>query len=128
MMRIYQSRHGNRGNCFEACLASILEIPLDQVPDLSLYEDSWDLELDRWLKVRGWDTIIVTGPVVALVRAPAISVGPSPRGGCYHAVVTLNGKLTHDPHPEGGGLAGPIVYSVYLIPTNPAKLWDHNPR
>src|SRR4051794_21614971 len=32
MKRVYQSMSGAQGNCFEACIASILELDLDAVP------------------------------------------------------------------------------------------------
>jgi len=41
-----------------------------------------------------------------------IAGGPGPRG-CDHCVLMRDGKLVHDPHPEGGGLMS--VADVTLI-------------
>lgn len=45
MIPVYQTRHSAQafGNCFEACLASILELPLGAVPDRAAH-----LDHDRW--------------------------------------------------------------------------------
>jgi hypothetical protein len=97
-----QTRVGSTGNCFAACLASILEIPLTSIPDFTdrnflpalsdfllpfdLYyaQISPDDEIFKRMSKFGdlWHTI----------------EGISVRGG-LHACVGRNGVLVHDPHP-----------------------------
>lgn len=45
-----------RGNCFVACVASILEFPIEAVPDwprLSFHKSNWKLDLMTWLNCYG---------------------------------------------------------------------------
>jgi hypothetical protein len=43
MKPVFQTRYGEgRGNCFQAALASILDLELEEVPDfVSAYRDDW---------------------------------------------------------------------------------------
>ena len=96
MIPATQSRIGERGTCFRACLASLLNLREDQVPDFP--DANQDSGVDKFLRrfglhynerpidrgdpPRGWHVIL----------------GESPRGG-EHAVVGYNGIFRHDPHP-----------------------------
>jgi len=122
---ITQTRTGENGNCVSACLASILELPLQLVPDFAAETDSDDeffAAVDKWLASKGlcyrhWP---IGGP--APVGWHTIE-GTSPRGG-QHAVVAQNGKPVWDPHPEDGtgrGLVKPKWYGM-LEPT--ARVMD----
>lgn len=111
MKPVVQTRTGAAGNCFAACLASILEIPLKRVPDFSdayFFEEAaaflamYGLSYRRvpmYKKPDGWSTI----------------EGISPRGG-LHACVALDGELVWDPHPiddgTGQGLVEPRYYGL----------------
>lgn len=87
MIPVYQTRHGPEGNCFEACLASILEIGIEQVPVFS----GWD-DLRKWLTARNW--------LLEFGRSDghAIASVQTLRG--IHAVVCLDGQIVHDPSPR----------------------------
>jgi hypothetical protein len=128
------------GNCFAACLASLMEIPLDQVPSVMGMDPEvpawWPLHLDRWLSRYGlYGLYFVVQPshidIAALhgiytnnsndlvwPRGPCIALGRSPRG-YPHAVVACDQVLLHDPHPSRLGLVSIDGYIV-LIPFNPA--------
>jgi hypothetical protein len=110
MIPVVQSRTGADGNCLNACIASILELPLKAVPELG---EDWLGDLNRFLahyglryrrvpmykKPSGWSTI----------------EGVSPRGG-LHACVAKDGELAWDPHPiedgTGQGLVEPRYYGL----------------
>lgn len=89
---------GQRGNCLAACLASVLELGLGQVPEFEeLPPGEWKVELPKWAASIG----------VAITRRQAgefnpsehyIAVGYSPRGN-LHATVALDGKVVHCPAP-----------------------------
>lgn len=112
-----------RGNCLQAALASLLDLPLDEVPHFIQDHVNHDGETDhawnwwhcmrKWLRNRG---LSITS---AGVRAPepgeyVLATGPSPRGkGIHHAVISCDGLLAHDPHPDGTGLLS--VDCVYMI-------------
>ena len=111
MKPVTQSKVGAHGRCFPACVASILEVPEASVPG---YEDSPDVY--QWLAKRGLEY-----RQVPIEDRPApvgyhIIEGISPRGG-QHAVVGLNGKIVHDPHPQdntGRGLVKPERWGMLL--------------
>ena len=63
MRPVDQTKFGrDEGNCFGACIASLLEIPIDDVADLQEAceacdgDDSkhWYVELEKWLRPRGY--------------------------------------------------------------------------
>lgn len=115
MIPIYQTKLHNvvdgattvRGNCYAACWASILEIPLEEVPRFEELPDdgSWFMVTRRWLRTKGLQLVVGTSD---LTEPPAdryvIAAGPTIRGLCRHAVVYRNGRLEHDPHPSAAGL------------------------
>jgi hypothetical protein len=96
---------------FEACIASLLEIPLSEVGDFG-GDDVFEDNLAQWLAKRGLIYILVNGPdflenemlqaMFAQGDVYHIIEGISPRGG-PHAIVGLNGKPVFDPH-DGTGL------------------------
>jgi len=102
-----------RGNCFAACIASILEIPIDEVlhfPDGEAL--NWREVINEWLSPRGlfFIDIALNGDMRdELVRfwGYHLILGDSPRrGDVRHAVVGHKGEICFDPHPSRDGLAG----------------------
>ena len=98
-----------RGNCWSAVLASLLELPIEQVPNfVQIDEDGgpnwWEHTFD-WLKERG-HTLRMIAHGEEPVDEYFIATGMSPRGNgnVYHAVIYRNGALAHDPHPERKGI------------------------
>jgi hypothetical protein len=113
MVPVTQTRVGDRGNCFAACLASILEEPL---PEFGLTSDpDYDTNVDAWLAARGLRYTQVPSDVKPMGWTTI--EGISPRGG-MHAVVGLNGKIVWDPHPkelnDGQGLVSVERYGLLL--------------
>ena len=123
------------GNCYSACIASIIEADLADVPtfvqthgpDDPLVGPVWWVAAQAWLLDHYGVTLDYTiDPPRALFGSTpespwqqyAIAVGPSPRGDHAHCVVVdLDGNLVHDPHPDRTGLAGPAEgYEVIVAP------------
>lgn len=55
MKPVMQTTFGNYGNCFQACLASVLEIPLDSIPEFRRMQVDQEVscmvsEADKWLR------------------------------------------------------------------------------
>lgn len=100
-----------RGNCYAACWASLLEVQLVEVPAFEDLPDdgSWWNETIDWLKERG-----LALHYSYLDEVPAgthvMACGPSPRGSWGHSVIYLDGKLAFDPHPSGAGLVQANYY------------------
>jgi hypothetical protein len=109
-----------RGNCLAACVASILELSTDEVPNFRLAPDPW-VALQTWLVDRGLVAVrVAAGPeaVYPMPKVHCILTGPSPRNPVGHAVVGIwDGERTimvHDPHPDGTGLAGPPEWVTFF--------------
>lgn len=134
------------GNCFSACVASILECTLADLPDEAeivkglkeKYGKLWDDWPDRFKWGKSWellwnqtqDECQRRGLFMLEVKGPfaseppetwCIISGKSPRG-IEHSCVGFGLKIIHDPHPEGGGVAEDQTH-IFFIAINPAG--DH---
>lgn len=110
-----------RGNCWSAALASLLDLPLAAVPNFVeidvLGGPNWWWHTDKYLGLLGYE--LKWGN-----RNPPqgyyIMSGISPRSteDCvmYHAVIGREGKMVHDPHPDGQGLLN-VTQVQYLDKT-----------
>lgn len=112
MIPVYQTRtvaNDGTGNCFNACVASILEMPLRDVcsvlPDFD--GDYWG-EWNRWLATLGLQINYVPldqGPPKGFAIASGFGGRTYPEGHkkagrpILHAAVVFNGELAHDPFP-----------------------------
>lgn len=119
-----QTRTGPKGNCFEACVASLLEVEVSELPNLSLHgNDSWFDAMQGWLVARGWYAIAVEFDGKAFDPV-CIAVGDSPRGNHKHAILWRRGRIVHDPYPvrpgERKGLERNPGYLVFLVPLDPS--------
>lgn len=103
MTPVDQTKFGpEEGNCLTACVASLLDLAIEDVPFTGA-DAAWREQFDAFclslgLQLRG------RGP-----RRPyagyAIACGQSPRfENAGHAVVVLDGVLAHDPHPDRTGI------------------------
>jgi len=103
------------GNCFAACLASLLGCGLAAIPEFSDDDEIFAEQLQCFLLTQNkfyielkpedemLETIFKYGMTFHIVE------GTSPRGG-RHACVGLNGEIIHDPHPGGTGLTTVEVF------------------
>ena len=118
MIPITQTRVGQNGNCFNACIASILEISLSAVPEVP--GDGYEFydAVNRFLARYGLYYYVVGAddPDIEHVFRDGDTYhtveGTSPRGG-PHACVGLNGRIVHDPHPQDGTGRGLDVVENY---------------
>lgn len=131
MIPIDQTIFGfKKGNCHQACLASVLEESLEDIPNFwegneENVEGFWK-DQRKWLRFRGWNIINVRfeeeyNIKESLNEAIVIAMGKSPRDiSNYHAVVWQSGEIIHDPHPSKDGLIGkPKEFSI-LFPLDPS--------
>lgn len=106
-----------RGNCYAACWASILEIPIEEVPQFEELpnDGSWLRKTWEWLNSRGLQM-----GYSKMEDVPdgiyTLTTGPSPRGPWGHCVVYHNHQLVHDPHPSRDGLTK-VDYHLWAIST-----------
>lgn len=107
------------GNCFPACVASILEIPLERVP--RTFGPSADFL--RWLNERGLSATLYKAADF-VPRGYAIAAGPSKRfANRLHACVAYDGRVVHDPHFSREGLPSGIVDYVVLHGLGGEPMW-----
>ena len=99
---IFWSEESPVGNCTQAAIASLLDLPLEVVPqfsqDLSYYWDSFY----GFIHERGFRCKEVSSDDLLPEKYYLVS-GKSERG-CYHHVIYKGDKLAHDPHPSRAGI------------------------
>lgn len=100
-----------RGDCWAACLASLPDLPIGDVPHFVQNDVDggldWMVATQQFLQTRGYRMVYAAG-----TERPGsyyIQTGPSPRIGpagesISHACIYLDGQLAHDPHPDRAGL------------------------
>jgi hypothetical protein len=107
------------GNCFAACVASLLDLPLEVVPNVMRHED-WYARFNWWLKRRGMYLCCFDGWPQGFVRdyysdVHILVYGMAERG-IDHACVYRGTELAWDPHPDRSGLIGePKGWEVIAI-------------
>jgi hypothetical protein len=109
---VHLPEQGQYGDCMRACVASLLDLPITDVPHFAQIDaegngDFW-LMVAEFCRKHGYAFVTMAGRFV-WSEDPIyhIIAGPSPRGhGVHHAVVGRNGQVFFDPHPSRAGLAG----------------------
>lgn len=99
-----------RGDCYRACLASILEVPIEDLPKMT--GESVRETLDRenevvrsfgfWIyscEWAGWEWDIIPGDAWWIASVPSLNLGVYPDDGrpIRHAVVARGRYIVHDP-------------------------------
>ena len=147
MKPVMQTRTGNNpdgpGNCFSACVASILECSLVDLPDEAeivkelkiKHASKWEGWPDRFKWGHSWKELwdrtqrecMRRGLAMLEVKGPFASEPPeawciisatSPRG-ILHSCVGFGSKILHDPHPDGGGIAEEDRTYIYFVAIDP---------
>jgi hypothetical protein len=118
------------GNCQSAAMASVLDLPLDEVIDTASDEvragGFWE-PIYEWLAGRGLQIVSVQPGDERLKDTYSIAAGPSPRGNFWHAVVCKNGVMVFDPHPSDDGLLE-IKRHDMIVPMSEAETKMHDWR
>lgn len=90
------------GDCFAACVASVLELPLEEVPNP--VGDDWREQWADWLSERGYSYVDVdltwrggTWWRIAPGQYWIATVPSLNHEGRYHSVVMCGAELAHDP-------------------------------
>lgn len=129
-----------RGNCVQACFASLLHLSLDEVPhfyevsierlegnERSLVRLAQKDSIDNWLFARGLAREVYFPSTEERrcrvgarfhINEMLVLSGTSPRGVSHATLGTLNEegvwKVLHDPHPSGAGILQlDMVESIY---------------
>ena len=129
------SAAGVPGNCIQACVASLLDLELHEVPHFAVYVD-WFAAMRRWARERGGDFTYYQFDQEQYAEAwerqvewgrehwaHVILSGPSPRGPFWHVVVgNVDREVVHDPHPSRAGLLEVRDAIVYCAPYDPPPI------
>lgn len=101
------------GNCFSACVASILEMQIDDVPFFGADELWWD-RFQEWLALRGLYAMCIQCKPEHAPRGFHVVGGKSPRGNFLHAVVAKGETIVHDPHPSRDGVHSRVDCTIIV--------------
>jgi hypothetical protein len=124
MIETKQTTFGDRGNCFAACVASIFELPLNNIPDFCSLSPDWWEGFQNWLMKRGLCAIEVRLEPKCLIWSNGcicILTGKSPRKmGRLHSVIAKTSRngfdYVFDPHPDNTFLSGEPTHVLFLVP------------
>jgi len=109
MIPVYQLINSlSKGDCFRACVASILELPIEEVPNfMEDGEDKFNDHIVDWIKDRTFTIRYVEinndddQKEFEQTTKDHYVIAIGQNAFCYHAVVWRNGKIVHDPNPNG---------------------------
>ena len=88
-------------DCFSACLASILELSLDDVPNFAVDHEDWLGALTAWLAPMNLGAVFIEfNEGLQTPSGYAVLTAKSPRGNFDHAVVCHDGVIAWDPSPN----------------------------
>lgn len=128
MIPVTQTKRGGpdvppeeRGDCFDACLASILEVAIDEVS--CPHVDDWWGEAQRAVGRHGYRLLYVSseptkavefaawaGDIYWLAGVPSLNLGLSAAGEqIMHVVVMRGAELVHDPSLGQRYPLGPVA-------------------
>ena len=106
MIPVEQTKFEEMGNCMQACVASIFNLPLDEVPDFVNENTDWYGAFEMWL-IKRYSLfpimmVLKDGPNATMGQSLYgyyLVSGKSPRGR-RHMCVAKYGRIIHDPHPD----------------------------
>lgn len=121
--QVVEVEHGNQ---FEACLASLLDLPLSAIPLFDMAGQDWFYRLSAFLPSRSYEirgVFYFAGPhewtalleISKGVDGHFICMGDTLQGYSTrgHTVIYKDDVLVHDPHPARQGLR--VREMAYLI-------------
>jgi hypothetical protein len=123
--RIKQTEFGfGNGNCWQACIASILKMELNDVPHFAKDTEGWWKNTQKFMADRGLYLLEVPieNGIISVSEIPdgihLILSGKSPRGDFNHSVIgkKLKEKFIYefDPHPDETFLDGPPKFASFV--------------
>lgn len=105
MKPVLQTKFGKDGNCLCACIASLLEINIESIPNPK--HDDWQEEMNRWL-IDNHGVYLLSAILNKDAYLPSafkngyvIGCGKS-HNNLMHAVICYDNRIIHDPLPESG--------------------------
>lgn len=119
MKPVMQNQRGEFGNCLTACVASVLELPIHEVPNFIEYEQGngeYLTVFNEFLARYGYQALTIYLSALDKTWIPAgyhLIYGYS-QAGVKHAVVGYRGVVVHDPADDDEDLASIESYTVFV--------------
>ncbi len=107
------------GNCLAAALASVLEIPLEKIPNFGV-DDNWYDCFARYmishhaLQPINFNVLDEGVHELWVPKGYHLINGESSRG-LKHSVVGFMGEMVFDPHPDNDGLTEIESYTIFAV-------------
>lgn len=122
MIPVDQTTFGDPGgDCFSACVASLMHLTIDQVPYF-MGDTDWYARFEKWLAAYAlYPLCLVSFQYDERFHGFYIMGGKSPRGNFQHSVIAKRGMIVHDPHPSRAGLIS-VQRATLLVPFSPQGL------
>jgi len=116
--QLHQTEEDPKGDCLAACVASIFEMPLSEVPDFDdTHGAHWWRGMIEWMEPMGLQPTFPTryswrkrpryhaGPFVGMVESRVVQ-----GTGSLHAVVCRGEEMVHDPNPLSRAVDAPYRF------------------
>ena len=117
---LHDPANGLHGNCLSAVLASLLHLPIDDVP-LFTAPGTWVKDLNAWLRqfglaycmVDNFDCHMEAYGIKGLWHE--ISGNTVRSNDVLHSCVAKDGRFIFDPHPDGYALTKITCYGFFIV-------------
>lgn len=121
MKPVKQTILGRGGNCYAACIASLLEQSLERFPNFCSLGPDWMQKTNEWMATWfGLRIIPLRVEDVSILKDVYHIMSGQTERGLLHSVVGMSGKMIFDPHPSAAGLVTkyPVEHEL-LVPLHP---------
>jgi hypothetical protein len=136
MPKLYQTVfEPGKGDCFATCVAMILRLRQNEVPNFCAEPDDWWGRFQEWLDEKFALTAVEvnlgSGCLCKVTPGtPCVLTGKSPRGDWLHSTVgvaEVSGfSYYHDPNPAGGFLDGEPTSVLFFASLRPDRYRRHS--
>jgi hypothetical protein len=111
-----------QGDCFRACIASLLELAIDDVPDFCAEPGNWEDRLHAWLGDRGLATVEINfgvGQTVYPVTDGTVCIVSGTTARHPTRLHSIIGRVTWDENRQPIGAARPFLVFEFLHDPHP---------
>jgi len=107
---------GSESDCLEACVASVLELDLSQIPNFFAGDEDWFVNLEKFLAEFDLQPLRLDAGETRDHWTPSgyHLIWGTTRRSTFHSVVGWAGEMVHDPHPDRTGLLADEVWMVFI--------------
>lgn len=124
MKKIFQTKYGKeKGNCFQAALASLFELKLNDVPDFcniySTETEEWYEQFIKWLRRKGYSSLSVEADDLNRLNYKDcyLLITGKNKDDVNHCVIYRNGEVVHNPNKNCKGIKPKQIDIIF--PLNP---------